>query len=302
MSHRAWAFPTMGGKQLWADRVVLHQWRIQRHALTGQHRLLDPRNRRHARGTLEACQQRLDEIRHERSIPAMRGEAVVVLHGLFRSRASMQPLCRYLRQAGSWHVLNVGYPTTRGSIADHAATLAHVLQSLDEVGPVHFVAHSMGNLVIRRWWSDRAAEARGPSELDRVGRWVMLGPPNQGALLARRLVPLDVTGRIVGKAAQQLATDGLDLQAHLAIPGCCFGILAGGTSKQCGTNPLVPGDDDGMVGVQETRLPGAHDFRVLPVWHMTMMNNPTVRQYTVRFLRHGHFESKDRRLPIRDGR
>ncbi len=301
MSRQAWTVPTLGGKQLWADCVLLHQWRIQRHALTGQCRLLDPRNRRHAHGTLEACQQRLDQIRREQAIPPMRGETVVVLHGLFRSRSSMEALCRYLRRAGDWNVLNVGYPTTRGSIADHAATLAHVMQSLDEVGPVHFVAHSMGNLVIRRWWADLAADDLHRQSLERIGRWVMLGPPNQGAVLARKLVPLDFTRRIVGKAARQLAADGPTLQAQLAVPTCCFGILAGGNSKNRGMNPFLPGDDDMMVSVHETRLPGAHDFRVLPVWHMTMMNDPTVRQYVVRFLRDGYFESEDRRVPIPDG-
>mgnify|MGYP001828885933 CR=1 FL=1 len=60
----------------------------------------------------------------------------------------------------------------------------------------------------------------------------------------------------------------------------------------------MQGNDDWIVTVASTRLAGARDFRVLPVWHSTMMNNPLVLDYTLRFLRHGYFESEDTRQRI----
>ena len=53
-----------------------------------------------------------------------------------------------------------------------------------------------------------------------------------------------------------------------------------------------------MVEVENTRLPGASDFVRLPVIHTLMMDDPTVQQYTLRFLRNGYFVSPEQRQPI----
>ena len=53
-----------------------------------------------------------------------------------------------------------------------------------------------------------------------------------------------------------------------------------------------------MVTVESTRLAGAADFAVLPVLHTIMMDDATVQEYTLRFLRHGYFVSEAERHPI----
>ena len=65
-----------------------------------------------------------------------------------------------------------------------------------------------------------------------------------------------------------------------------------------GSNPILDGDDDFVVSIEETRLPGANDFVVLPVLHSLIMDDPNTREYTLRFLWHGYFVSKDERTPI----
>ena len=84
----------------------------------------------------------------------------------------------------------------------------------------------------------------------------------------------------------------------MAIPPCEFGIIAGGKLTRNGGNPLIEGDDDLIVRVDETRLVGAGDFAVLPVLHMTMMNDPKVQEYTLRFLEYGYFIADEQRQPI----
>ena len=79
-------------KQFWADVWFFHDWRIQCHALTGHYRLLDGSNRRHASGTYEQCRDKMDEIRTRDKLPPMEGKAIIVLHGLFRTRSSMATL------------------------------------------------------------------------------------------------------------------------------------------------------------------------------------------------------------------
>ncbi|MEX0977603.1 MAG: hypothetical protein WDZ48_02050, partial [Pirellulales bacterium] len=56
-----------------------------------------------------------------------------------------------------------------------------------------------------------------------------------------------------------------------------------------------------VVSVETTRLAGAADFAVLPVIHSVMMDDRTVQQYTLNFLKHGYFVSALARHPITPG-
>ena len=87
----------------------------------------------------------------------------------------------------------VDYASTRGSIDAAAATVAEVISDLPQAAPLAFVGHSMGNIVTRRL-IQRWVEADDPT-LHRCRAMVMLGPPNQGAAIARRL---DAIGRVGG--------------------------------------------------------------------------------------------------------
>ena len=289
--------PTLGGKQLWADELFFHGWHVQRSVLTGHHRLLDGNNLRHAWGTFDECRNKLEEIKKCKGLPPMRGPAVIVLHGLFRSAAAMNRICRYLREEGGYTVFNVTYPTTRGSLADHARSLARVVASLEGITELNFVGHSLGNLVVRHYLADHTRAELGVHPDRRIKRIVMLGPPNQGAQIAESLAGVGLFHVVAGTSGSQLARQWSDLQEDLATPACEFGILAGGRGGR-GYNPLLDGDNDLIVSVEATRLPGATDFAVLPVIHTLMMDDRTVQQHTLRFLKHGYFVSAQERQPI----
>lgn len=295
---RYFSTKTSGGKQFWADVCIFHDYRIQCNALTGGHRLLDGRNCRQASGTLDECRAALDDIRQRDNLPPMKGRAVIVLHGLFRHRATMEKLRTALVAHGGFSVCNVGYPTTRGGVADHARTLDSVIRSLTDVSEINFVAHSLGNLVVRHWLKDLEDEGRSLPAGQSFGRMVMLTPPNSQPQLATKLVRGALATFVAGPAAEQLATGWKSLQPELATPPFDFGILAGGKCDDRGYNPLLPGDDDAVITVESTRLAGARDFRVVPVLHSTFMNDRRVQEYIIRFLNEGHFESDDKRQPI----
>src|SRR3954464_3552409 len=78
---------TAGGKQFWADVWFFRDWRIQSNSLTGNYRLLGSANRRHASGTYDECREKMDEIRQRENLQPMQGNAVIILHGLFRTRS-----------------------------------------------------------------------------------------------------------------------------------------------------------------------------------------------------------------------
>ena len=289
---------TTGGKQFWADVWFFHDWRIQCHALAGHYRLLDGKNCRQASGTYEQCRDKMDEIRNRDKLPAMEGKAVIVLHGLFRTRSSMETLGAAVRDAGGYSVFCMGYPTTRGSVHAHAQSLDNVIRSLEGISEINFMAHSLGNLVVRHWLKDLQDAGRTLPKGQSFGRMVMLAPPNRQPQLATLLVRGTIANIVAGPAAGELAAGWEKLEPKLATPHFEFGVLAGGKEDGKGYNPLIPGDDDGVVTVESTRLPGARDFRLLPVLHSFFMNDRRVHELAIQFLRHGHFESEETRQPI----
>ncbi|MBW3597133.1 MAG: lipase [Planctomycetes bacterium] len=290
--------PTLGGTQLWADELHFHKWRIQRNILTGRCRLLDGANVRHAWGDFEECRRRLEEIKQQRNLPPMEGKAVLVLHGLFRTRHAMKRLATYLERPGGYRAFRISYPSTRGNVEEHAAALAKLIENLEGIEEINFVCHSLGCLVVRRYLAAHSDSATGQIPDPRIRRMVMLAPPNHGAQLAKIAAYTGLFQIAAGSGGSQFVQGWDELEKRLAIPEFEFGIIAGGAGREKGRNPLLTGDDDLVVTVEETRLPGARDFLVLPVTHTFMMNDRRLQECTLRFLQRGCFVSEEERKPI----
>ena len=290
--------PTLGGKQFWTDELAFREWRIQRHALTGHFRLLDGNDLRRAWGTFEQCRARLESLKREIPLRPMGRHAVLVLHGLGRTRQSMQGLCAYLTEHSDYTILNVSYASTREPLHAHAASLARLIRHLEGVEQISFVAHSMGNLVIRRYLADRAQQGAASPPSPRLHRIVMIAPPNQGAELAERFRRSRLFQVLLGPSGTALAQQWEEIEKQVAIPECEFGIIAGGSGSPGGRNPLVEGDDDLIVSVAETRLAGATDFLVVPALHSALIHDEEVHRATLRFLDRGYFVSEHQRHPI----
>lgn len=289
---------TLGGVQFWSDELIYQGWRIQRHVLTEHCRLLDSHNYRHASGTYDECWQRFESLKQELAIPPLRGRVVIALHGTGRTRNSMAAMCEFLAENG-YTPINVSYASTRNRIENHAASLSRVIENLGPyVSEINFVAHSMGNLIIRHYLADHTDPARNIRPDPRIRRIVMLGPPNNGTQMAARVKDNKLFQMLWGVSGVQMASEWNQLAPHLATPECEFGVIAGGSGEDSGRNPLVEGDDDMVVSVAETRLVGATDFLVLPALHSFLMSDQTACVCTLRFLRHGYFISAAKRQPI----
>lgn len=289
---------TLGGLQFWTDIHHTGGWRVQEHALTGHFRLLDLQNMRHRSGTLDQCRQQLDGLVDAGRVRPNHGSVVVVLHGLVRATSSVRRLGKYLEREGGWASVDFEYASTRRSIADHARSLGRLIDSLGgEVRQINFVAHSMGNIVIRRLVGDQIRES---GKCDpRFHRMVMIGPPNHGSKVARVMRYTGLFHPIAGPASRELGIGWEEVEPTLATPPFEFGIIAGGTfSNPLLSNFLLEGKDDWTVSVEETKLAGARDFLVRPLWHATMMRNRATMEAALNFLRHGYFVSESLRSPI----
>jgi len=268
----------------WTDEAVRHDWRVQRRAWGDAARLLDPADNPVCEGNLEECLARLTALEKEGTIPPVTGHAVILLHGLGEGRGSMAPLAEHLRGRHDATVMTFGYASPRAGIEDHAAALSRVIDGLAAADRISFVAHSLGNIVVRRWVAD--AEDR---DRDRLHRMVMLGAPNQGSQMAREASRSWLMSKLATGAARELVLDWSRIADTLATPPCPFGIVAGGAGDGVGYSTLLEGDDDAVVRVEETRLDGADDFIVIPVRHAFMMVDPAVQQATSSFLDTGRF-------------
>lgn len=269
---------TLGGRQLWGDVHFFQGWTIQRNVFTGHFRLLDPRDVRHAWGSFEVCKARLEAIRVERKLARMKGEAVVLLHGIFRSSKAMKRLQDRLERDG-YLVVPFDYPSTRVDISASAKMLGDVVESLDGIEKISFVTHSMGGLVVRSWL--------GTGGDPRARCLVMMGTPNKGAEVADVLRDWHLYRLVLGPAGQQLVAHESGVISKLPVPEIPFAVIAGGKGTPDGYNPLIPGDDDGLVAVSSARLEGAEDSMTLPVLHSFLPFNSEVIDAVSLYLKSG---------------
>lgn len=284
-------FPTktMGGQQFWTDVHFADGWHIQRNPVTEHYRLLDPRDVRQAWGTLEQCKSVLNAMHEEGRLVPNRGRLVILLHGLNRTHSSMDLLANKLRSEHGFQTINFQYASSRETVQEHARNLASVIEGLGpEVTEIHFVAHSMGNLVVRSYLHQRQNAAEGQAIDPRLTRMVMLGPPNQGSQLARLLKNNLAFNAVAGVSGQQLSQKWDQLAGELAVPHFPFAIIAGGAEQgNLYERAVFDGPSDLVVSVPETQLPGAALHLKLPVVHTFMMEDPTVMQVVADFLSAG---------------
>lgn len=281
-----WRFytPVSDGSQLWTDQFWRREYRLQSYALGNSWRVICPRGTRRASGTEDECLAEFNRLAGDLVDDGPPQHIAILLHGLIRTRRCMRKLGHAIEQSGISTVIRFDYASTRQAISSDAAALRRLVEGLPAGATLSFVGHSMGNIVVRRAIGDLQSAGDPRRVLPRMHRVVMLGPPNNGAAIARLLAKLKLFGLVAGEGGLELGPNWQTLLPKLAIPPCPFAIVAGDLSKFRIRNPLVGQAGDLLVSVDEARLDGAAEFIVLPIAHSQLMTDRRVVQFVSQFL------------------
>lgn len=217
---------------------------------------------------------------------ASNGHCVVLLHGLARTSQSMVRMKTSLQEEG-YRVVNIDYPS-RDYRIEELAPMA-VETGLSECGEasssIHFVTHSLGGILVRYYFANH--------DLGRLGRVVMLGPPNQGSDAVDKLRDVPGFEWLNGPAGYQLGKGDESIPRRLPPPDFEFAVIAGDRTIDPITSAVLEDPDDGRVSVDDTRLEGMADFRIVGTSHAFMMQKSDVIRLVKRFLANGSFDEPE---------
>jgi len=262
----------IGGRYVWTDMMIQGDHHIQKNVKSGKYRLLDGDRKVLFNGSLNNCRAELEKL----DLKFCSDHLVLLIHGLGRHAGIMKKCTAALRDAGfAAHSLN--YATLFEDVAHHADHFEYLLENIKGIKKVSFVTHSLGGLVIREVlrrclvWNGTTAH-----------KLVMMGTPNKGAQIAELLGRLKAYEIIAGPSGEDVKPkQKLDELPEPQIPTL---IIAGGRGNDKGFNPLLNGDNDGIVSVDETRLDIEHEFLLIHSIHTILMDNKEAIKATLNFL------------------
>lgn len=205
-------------------------------------------------------------------------EPVYFIHGFMRKASSMKKMAKaFQKQDYETHLW--GYPSSSQTIEEHSKLLVAELQECAQHHkgePIHFVTHSLGGIVLRGALNhpDCPKEAK-------IGKAVLLAPPNQGSRYARFLNRFKWMRKILGqKSGQQLlTTETFDYLGQ--FPQQLDVLVISGTF---GWNPLIKEKNDGKVGISETVLKTPHNQITVLCGHSWMMFSGDVIRHSLDFI------------------
>jgi hypothetical protein len=189
----------------------------------------------------------------------------LINHCMGRTPISLALLGRRLAQHG--HELRYfGYAAFLESFDQIVARLVATIGAAADQDPYALIGHSLGAILARA--ALPALAHRPPRHL------VMLAPPNQAPLLARRLRKHPLYRLLTRDCGGKLADQAF--YATLPLPTIRTTIIAGTAGPRGRWSPFGDRLNDGLVAVEETRLGPNAEVILVPSVHTLIMNSPQV--------------------------
>ncbi|MBO6622182.1 MAG: hypothetical protein JJ892_14115 [Balneola sp.] len=212
-------------------------------------------------------------------------DCVILLHGLARSENSFSKMEKSLSESG-YVVVNKSYPSTKYDIETLAEdVIPESITFCPDSSQIHFVTHSLGGILLRQYLSEH--------QITKLGRVVMLAPPNKGSEITDELKDNIFYKTVNGPAGLQLGTDSTSVPNMLGPADFEVGIIAGTKTVNPILSQMLPNPDDGKVSVESTKLTGMTDHIEVPFSHTFIMNKDEVIEQVIHFLENGSFIHTD---------
>ncbi|MFN2340364.1 MAG: lipase family alpha/beta hydrolase [Halanaerobium sp.] len=216
-------------------------------------------------------------------------QKVVLVHGYFKNEKDMFALKSKLEKA-AFEVLTINLPLTfkklKSTLPLFKKEIEKIISELNAAEKIHFVGHSTGGLLIRRFLAVT-------EDKDRIGRIVLIAAPNKGSRLAgfarKYFKPFTDIFKTLSSIEHQNVRR-LELAAAedfemAAIAGNKCNLLLG---------RLLSKENDGRVRVESVKIPKLKEFVVLPYGHKDIHYQEQTANLVANFLNFGRFNGEDK--------
>lgn len=196
-------------------------------------------------------------------------QSVICIHGFLSSPRSFKQIVRDFRCELDIYLFD--FPSRQRTIECHAKNLVLFMKEVvcEHPGePIYFITHSTGALVLRAALNEPDC----PPEA-KQGKAVLIAPPNQGAMLARKWRTFYPVRFILGdySGKELMCYDGCEIRKHFGdFPASIDTlIIAGCKGSEFLFGPRIA--NDGFVAVSETCLEVPHRKCLFPTTHAKLL-------------------------------
>jgi len=212
----------------------------------------------------------------------MNEEITILIHGFNRNRIDMSFLEQGLKSS-VFETFSVNLPATFGCFNDCLEAIdKQVRILLERKSSVNCVAHSMGGLVAREYFSRSPYRAK-------IRSLVLIATPHSGSELADIACRIPFYTKVFPLLKSAVARGGT---AHLPrMKADRTGVIAGSKNDSLLGRLFLSDPSDGRVSVESVQVEDADEFLVLPYGHHEIHHRPETLALVETFLSAGSFRS-----------
>lgn len=189
-----------------------------------------------------------------------KNEAIVLIHGIWMKGPELFYLRFKLWQQG-YRLYQFHYPSLFKTPEQNAQSLNQFVEKINEP-TIHFVAHSLGGIVVAHFLNNHV--------FNKAGKVVLIGTPINGSALAGHLYKNSFLKYLLGKSVIK----GLVSESPKWLSRRKVCVIAG--TKKLGIGVLLAKiemrqQNDGTVNLDETQIKEASEFHLVPHSHFSML-------------------------------
>ncbi|MFP4371241.1 MAG: lipase family alpha/beta hydrolase [Halanaerobium sp.] len=211
-------------------------------------------------------------------------QKVILVHGYFKNEKDMFALKSKLEKA-AFEVITINLPLTfkklKSTLPLFKTEVEKIISESDAAEKIHFVGHSTGGILIRRFLA--VTEYK-----DRIGRIVLIAAPNKGSKLADFVKKYFKPFTDIFKTLSSIEHQNVRRLELAAAEDFEMAAIAGNNCNLF-LGRLLGKENDGRIRVESVEIPKLKDFVVLPYGHKDIHYQKQTANLVANFIEHGNF-------------